>query len=176
MYLEGASSGILAGGNGGLDYVERRLAFISWSIAYSEPYPEPQVRQDRLTMLPTSLQAQDELDQYLSEPPVDNVSYKADPVAWWRDVGVVRFPRLSCMAVDFLTIGSSSAGTERDFSSCRRIIAPFRSCLRRHTVAMGKCLQTWSKSGIYQSSIPLDLLEGDNWRQALRLIVKNLLR
>ena len=44
---------------------------------------------------PTLLQAQDDLDQYLSEPPVDNVSYKADPVAWWRDVGVVRFPRLS---------------------------------------------------------------------------------
>jgi hypothetical protein len=114
------------------------------------------------------LQAQDKLDRYLSEPPVDNVSYKADPVAWWRDVGVIRFPRLSYMAVDFLTIASSSAETERDFSSCGRMITPFRSRLRRHIVGMAQCLRSWSKSGIYQSSLPPDLLEGDNWRQVLR--------
>lgn len=48
MDLEGTSSGSLAGGNGGFDYVERRLAF-SRSIAYAEPDPEPRERQDRRT-------------------------------------------------------------------------------------------------------------------------------
>ena len=76
------------------------------------------------------------------------------------------------MAVDFLTIASSSAETERDFSSCGRMITPLRSRLRRHIVAMAQCLRSWSKSGIYQSSLSLDLLKGDNWRQVLRLIGK----
>jgi hypothetical protein len=171
MALEDTSNGISAAGNGGLDYIERRLAF-SRSMAYPEPNAVPQVLQDRRTKQPTLLQAQDELDQYLSEPPVDNISYKADPIAWWRDAGVVRFPRLSYMAVDFLTIASSSAETERDFSSCGRMITPFRSRLRRHIVAMAQCLRSWSKAGIYQPSLPLGLLEGDNWRQVLRLIGK----
>lgn len=47
-----------------------------------------------------------------------------------RDVGSVRFPHLSFMAVDFLTIASSSAETERDFSSCGRMITPLRCRLR----------------------------------------------
>ena len=63
----------------------------------------------------TQRSPQDELAEYLSEPPIDNPVYKADPLAWWREVGVRRFPRLSYMATDFLTIASSSAETERDF-------------------------------------------------------------
>ncbi|KAJ6436173.1 DDE superfamily endonuclease, CENP-B-like protein [Purpureocillium lavendulum] len=112
MGLEDAGHGCLAGGSqGSLDYIERRLAF-SRSMAGSAPQGRPNQRPKQPAVLP----AQDELDQYLSEPPVDNMAYKADPIAWWRDVGVVRFPRLSHMAVDFLTIPSSSAETERDFS------------------------------------------------------------
>ncbi|KAM4065572.1 ribonuclease H-like protein [Hirsutella rhossiliensis] len=98
--------------NSGLDYIERRLAF-SRSLAC----PEPRGRQIKGPKQSTALQEQDELDQYLSEPPVENIAYKTDPIAWWKDVGVARFPRLSYMAVDYLTIASSSAGTERDFSS-----------------------------------------------------------
>ncbi|KAJ6436118.1 C6 transcription factor [Purpureocillium lavendulum] len=120
MGLEDAGHGCLAGGSqGSLDYIERRLAF-SRSMACSAA-SAPQGRPKQRPKQPAVLPAQDELDQYLSEPPVDNMAYKADPIAWWRDVGVVRFPRLSHMAVDFLTIPSSSAETERDFSSCGRM-------------------------------------------------------
>lgn len=170
--LENASDAISAAGSSGLDYIERRLAF-SRSTAFSEPEPKTQSRQGRHTKQATTLsQIQDELQQYLSEPPVDNISYKSDPVAWWRDAGSIRFPRLSYMAVDFLTIASSSAETERDFSSCGRMITPLRSRLRRHIVAMAQCLRSWSKAGIYKPSLPLGLLEGDNWRQVLQLIGK----
>ncbi|KAJ6436427.1 putative phosphoketolase [Purpureocillium lavendulum] len=166
MGLEDAGHGCLAGGSqGSLDYIERRLAF-SRSMAGSAPQGRPNQRPKQPAVLP----AQDELDQYLSEPPVDNMAYKADPIAWWRDVGVVRFPRLSHMAVDFLTIPSSSAETERDFSSCGRMVSPLRSRLRRHIVAMAQCLRSWSKAGIYQPTLPLSLLEGDNWRQVLQLV------
>lgn len=82
----------------------------------------------------------------------------------------MRFPRLFYMAVDFLTIASSSAETERDFSSCGRMITPLRSRLRRYIVAMAQCLRSWSKAGIYQPSLPLNLLEGDNWRHVLQLL------
>lgn len=160
-----------AAGNSGLDYIERRLAF-SRSAAYTDPEPKSQARHGRQTKQPTALQEHDELEQYLSEPPIDNISYKTDPISWWRDAGAIRFPRLSYMAVDFLTIASSSAETERDFSSCGRMITPLRSRLRRHIVAMAQCLRSWSKAGIYQPSLPLGLLEGDNWRQVLHLIGK----
>ncbi|KAJ6437118.1 LOW QUALITY PROTEIN: Major facilitator superfamily domain, general substrate transporter [Purpureocillium lavendulum] len=85
MGLEDAGHGCLAGGSqGSLDYIERRLAF-SRSMAGSAPQGRPNQRPKQPAVLP----AQDELDQYLSEPPVDNMAYKADPIAWWRDVGVV---------------------------------------------------------------------------------------
>ncbi|KAH7461670.1 hypothetical protein FOMA001_g9234 [Fusarium oxysporum f. sp. matthiolae] len=150
--------------NSALDYIERRLAF-----SRSLVRPDSQERQSKRRKQSATLPVQDELDQYLSEPPVDNIAYKVDPIAWWRDVGAVRFPRLSYMAVDFLTIASSSAETERDFSSCGRMVTPLRCRLRRHIVAMAQCLRSWSKAGIYQPTLPLGLLEGDNWRQVLQL-------
>ncbi|KAL5610641.1 hypothetical protein FOBRF1_006758 [Fusarium oxysporum] len=150
--------------NSALDYIERRLAF-----SRSLVRPGSQERQRKRQRQSATLPVQDELDQYLSEPPVDNIAYKVDPIAWWRDVGVVRFPRLSFMAVDFLTIASSSAETERDFSSCGRMVTPLRCRLRRHIVAMAQCLRSWSKAGIYQPALPLGLLEGDNWRQVVQL-------
>ncbi|OAQ58230.1 ribonuclease H-like protein [Pochonia chlamydosporia 170] len=154
-----------SGSHDALDYIERRLAF-SRSIVRQDAEGLQSERPKQPTALPT----QDELDQYLSEPPVDNIAYKADPIAWWRDVGAVRFPQLSYMAVDFLTIASSSAETERDFSSCGRMVTPLRCRLRRHIVGMAQCLRSWSRAGIYQPHLPLDLLEGDNWRQVLQLI------
>ncbi|GKU17438.1 unnamed protein product, partial [Fusarium langsethiae] len=105
-----------SGSNSALDYIERRVAF-----SRSLVRPDSQERQSKRPKQSVALPVQDELDQYLSEPPVDNIAYKLDPIAWWRDVSAVRFPRLSYMAVDFLTIASSSAETERDFSSCGRM-------------------------------------------------------
>lgn len=155
----------VAGTTSALDYIERRLAF-----SRSLTTPDSQERQSQRQQQSAAMPPQDELDQYLLEPPVDNIAYKADPIGWWRDVGGVRFPRLSYMAVDFLTIASSSAETERDFSSCGRMVTPLRSRLRRHIVAMAQCLRSWSKAGVYQPTLPLSLLEGDNWRQVLQLV------
>jgi hypothetical protein len=164
----GAGSGTVsaAEATSALDYIERRLAFSrSLATGSSDSQGRQCKRQPAAAISP-----QDEFDQYLSEPPVDNMAYKADPIGWWRDVGAIRFPRLSYMAVDFLTIASSSAETERDFSSCGRMITPLRSRLRRHIVGMSQCLRSWSKAGIYRPTLPLSLLEGENWRQVLQLV------
>lgn len=72
------------GSQDGLDYIERWLAF-SRSIARADAQG-PQSKQRNQSI---SLSPQDELDQYLSEPPVDNMAYKTDPIGWWRDVGAV---------------------------------------------------------------------------------------
>ncbi|KAM5526912.1 hAT family dimerization domain protein [Fusarium oxysporum f. sp. phaseoli] len=141
--------------NSALDYIERRLAF-----SRSLVRPGSQERQSKRRRQSATLPVQDELDQYLSEPPVDNIAYKVDPIAWWRDVGAVRFPRLSFMAVDFLTIASSSSETERDFSSCGRMVTPLRCRLRRHIVAMAQCLCSWSKAGTTNQLCPLVSLKG----------------
>lgn len=157
----------------GSDFIERRLAF-------SRALPVSQVRSSsgqsgqnvprkRTT---EALEKQSELEQYLDEPSVNTAAYRRDPIAWWRDIGSKRFPRLSYMAVDFLTIPSSSAETERDFSSCGRMIVPLRTRLRRHIIGMAQCLRSWSKVGIYTPSLPLAMLEGENWREALQMVSK----
>lgn len=61
----------------------------------------------------------------------------------------MRFPLLSFMAVDFLTIASTSAEAERDFSSCGRMLRPLKSRLRWHIMAMTQYLRSWSEAGIY---------------------------
>ncbi|KAG7406401.1 Asperfuranone polyketide synthase afoG [Fusarium oxysporum f. sp. rapae] len=70
--------------NSALDYIERRLAF-----SRSLVRPDSQERQSKRRKQSATLPVQDELDQYLSEPPVDNIAYKVDPIAWWRDVGAL---------------------------------------------------------------------------------------
>lgn len=101
----------------------------------------------------------DELDIYLAEPTVNAVVYEKDPVSWWRDVGAKRFPKLSYMAVNYLTIPSSTAETERQFNSVGRMISASRSCLARHVVASSQCLRSWSLAGVYEPSLPLELLD-----------------
>ncbi|KAK2684765.1 hypothetical protein QWA68_016289 [Fusarium oxysporum] len=126
-----------SGSNSALDYMECRLA-LSRSLVRLDSQERQSKRPKQLVALPV----QDELDQYLSDPPMDNIAYKPDPIVWWRDVGAVRFPLLSYMAVDFLTIAPSSAETERDFSSCGRMVTPLRCRLRRLIMAMAQCLRS----------------------------------
>ena len=161
--------------NEGLSYIERRLALRSRPASQQPPPSLPATQRrclGRQVQQPEVTVQQDELAQYLSEPPVTNIAFKNDPIAWWRDVGVSRFPRLSYMAVDFLTIASSSAETERDFSSVGRMITPLRSRLRRSFVARAQCLRSWGKAGIYKPSIQFDLLNNANWRDVVATLAR----
>lgn len=102
---------------------------------------------------------QDELGVYLTEPPVAIQHYAKDPVAWWQDIGAKRFPRLSYMATDYLTIPSAQAATERQFNSVGAMISPRRSRLDRSLVAMAQCLRSWNQTGAYEVQLPLHLLD-----------------
>lgn len=63
------------------------------------------------------------------------------------------------MAVDFLTIPSAQAETERQFSSVGEMISARRSCLTRHIVGASQCIRSWSKAGVYQAGLSLHLLD-----------------
>lgn len=112
--------------------------------------------------------AADELQDYLSAPLVESLVYENDPVGWWRDYGNKQYPRLSYMAVDFLTIPSSVAFTERSFNSAGAMIN-HRPRLLRESIAMAQCIKSWSHAGIYTSQLPIHLLDNEDlWRDVVQ--------
>jgi hypothetical protein len=79
------------------------------------------------------------------------------------------------MAVDFLTIASSSAETERDFSGFGRIITSLRSRLRRSIFCrespVPSILGQGGKVGVYKPSIQFDLLS-KNWSDVVATLAR----
>lgn len=114
----------------------------------------------------------DELETYLQEPPVDIDHYVRNPLAWWRDIGQKRFPQLSIMASDFLSIPPSTAETERQFNSAGDMISVRRRRLRRHVVGAAQCIRSWSSKGIYEPGLPLALLDRQDWEQQVDQIAR----
>jgi hypothetical protein len=105
------------------------------------------------------LTPQDELEIYLSEPLCAIEQYCNNPLGWWKDLGSKRFPKLSYMAVDFLTIASSTAETERQFNSVGTMMSAKRSRLNRHIVGCAQSLRSWSRLGIYKAELPLNAID-----------------
>ncbi|XP_044718714.1 Ribonuclease H-like protein [Hirsutella rhossiliensis] len=96
----------------------------------------------------------DEYKSFTAEPPV---AIDCSPLAWWlREEQQQRYPCLSKMAVDILSIPAMSAEPERVFSGARRTISWDRCRLGSHAIERGECMKSWIKSGITQG-IPVDL-------------------
>ena len=83
----------------------------------------------------------DELSTYLAEAPVESAEVEKNPIGWWQH-NLERFPTLSIIAVDFLSIPSSSAESERSFSSAGQMITPVRNRLRHTIITMAQCLRS----------------------------------
>ena len=64
--------------------------------------------------------------------------YRENPYLWWK-ANEKEYPRLSRMASDVLSIPTMSAQTEREFSSCGRIVSVLRTRLDRSAVANLPC-------------------------------------
>lgn len=73
--------------------------------------------------------------------------YQENPYLWWK-AHEQEYPRLSRMASDVLSIPAMSAQTEREFSSCGRMIGPLRTRLDRRGIAMSQCVRSWKACGI----------------------------
>ncbi|KAF5324406.1 hypothetical protein D9619_011183 [Psilocybe cf. subviscida] len=100
---------------------------------------------DRLQPV-ASEETQDKLAQYLAAP-VEKVS---DGLKWWT-ARKQMYPRLSRMALDYLSIPPTSVDVERVFSQGRIELSHLRNCLSAQTVRATMCVGAWSKAGYVRS-------------------------
>jgi hypothetical protein len=70
-------------------------------------------------------------------------------LAWWcQDTQRQRWPRLSLMAIDILSIPAMSDEPERVFSGARRTVSWDKGQMVPETMEWRECLKHWKKSGI----------------------------
>jgi hypothetical protein len=91
--------------------------------------------------------SEDEYEDYNSQESYD--PGKKGALAWWyQDTQRQRWPRLSLMAIDILSIPPMSDEPERVFSGARRTVTWDRGQIEPETIEMRECLKHWKRSGI----------------------------
>jgi hypothetical protein len=91
--------------------------------------------------------SQDEYEDYCSREPY-GISQPSALEWWCEDAQRQRWPRLSHMAIDILSIPAMSDELERVFSGARRTITWERGQIEPETVEMTECLKHWKRSGV----------------------------
>ena len=95
--------------------------------------------------------SQDEYEDY-SNGEVCEITTSA--LEWWcQDSQRKRWPRLSYMAIDILSIPAMSDEPERVFSGARRTISWERSQLGAENIEKVECLKSWLRSGISKEEL-----------------------
>ena len=90
--------------------------------------------------------SQDEYEDYNTEIPHE-ISTTA--LTWWcQDRQRKRWPRLSYMAIDILSVPAMSDEPERVFSGARRTISWERAQLSAVNIERVECLKNWQQTGI----------------------------
>lgn len=77
-----------------------------------------------------------------------------DPREYWH-AQRFKYPRLSRMAMDFMTVQAMSAECERLFSAAGRMVTPLRSQLEASTIAICQVLRSWLQAGIVEEVDPI---------------------
>ena len=93
----------------------------------------------------------DELSRYLAEPVLhladDVFGLRFRALDWWAsDEQRRKFPRLSRLAFDLLSIPPQSAEIERIFSSCKDTMAPKRARTRVETLEKVQLYRSWCRN------------------------------
>jgi len=92
------------------------------------------------------LVSKDEFDDYAGREPTP---IDTSPLQWWcQDSQKKRWPNLSLMGIDILSIPAMSAEPERVFSGARRTISWERARLGAETIEKLECLKHWERSSI----------------------------
>ncbi|KAJ3453656.1 hypothetical protein MRS44_017903 [Fusarium solani] len=85
----------------------------------------------------------DEYEVYCREP----VLMVSDPLKWWLEPAQRRrFPNLSMMAIDILSIAPMSTETERLFSKAKLTVTDQRGSMNIETLNLLECLRSWDRS------------------------------
>jgi len=91
--------------------------------------------------------SQDEYEDYIHGEPYD--IGKMPALKWWcQDSQRKRWPRLSYIAIDILSIPAMSDELERVFSGARRTVSWDRGQIEAETLEQVECLKHWKRSGI----------------------------
>ncbi|KAM3451250.1 hypothetical protein NHJ6243_009632 [Beauveria neobassiana] len=77
-----------------------------------------------------------------------------DPIRYWI-TKKGRYPRLSRMALDFLTIQPMSAECERLFSAAGKIVSALRTDLDAEIIGICQVLRSWYRAGLIKDLDPL---------------------
>ncbi|CAH1449117.1 unnamed protein product [Lactuca virosa] len=96
---------------------------------------------DVYIMETTSQQSKSELDQYLEESLLPRV-HEFDVVGWWK-LNKVKYPTLSKMARDILSVPVSTVAAEAVFEVGRPEMGRYRCSLRAETVEALVCAKDW---------------------------------
>jgi hypothetical protein len=122
-------------------------------VAYETPGTEPPVDKNTYFDIRRELigravrpRSQDEYKDYCSEAP-----YEVDksPLGWWSEkIQQRRFPRLSAIAIDILSIPAMSDEPERVFSGGRHSVPWDRMRLGVESLERSECAKNWHRTGI----------------------------
>jgi hypothetical protein len=88
----------------------------------------------------------DEYDAWQAQPEYGDDEVR-DPIASWHE-NRFKYPRLSRMALDFLTIQAMSAECERMFSAAGRMVTPIRASLDAQVIGICQVVRSWLRAGI----------------------------
>ena len=95
-----------------------------------------------LAQLNDTTSSDDEYTRYIKE----KVEWVDDLIAWWlQPVQRHKYPNLSKMAINMLSIPCMSADVERLFSSCGLTITDRRNRIRIELLEALECLKSWFK-------------------------------
>jgi hypothetical protein len=119
-------------------------------LRYSDPYEDPFGFDQRLPKSPPTAVKGDEYEQWqLDRKPGDRRI--RDPIKYWIEKQD-RYPRLSRMALDFLTIQAMSTKCEKVFSAAGKMLMAERNKLEVEAIAMCQVLRSWYLAGVIKDS------------------------
>ncbi|KIL64547.1 hypothetical protein M378DRAFT_48155, partial [Amanita muscaria Koide BX008] len=96
----------------------------------------------------------DELQHYLSS---DLETPGEGPLKWWRSKQQV-YPRLSLMALNYLSIPATSVDVERVFSKGRLVLSHVRNRLSAETMRAIMCLGAWTQANLITKKDVVDII------------------
>ncbi|CAL5438903.1 unnamed protein product [Camellia sinensis] len=112
---------------------------------------------DMYIMETSSQQSRSELDQYLEESLLPRV-HEFDVLGWWK-LNKTKYPTLSKMARDILTMPVCTLGSDSVFDTVRKEMDSYRCSLRPETVEALICAKDWLKCEPIETSNALVKME-----------------
>ncbi|XP_014550433.1 hypothetical protein COCVIDRAFT_115467 [Bipolaris victoriae FI3] len=102
--------------------------------------------------------ANDEFERWKQHEPraVRDSEHHNNPIKYWLSVSD-RYPRLSKLALDILSIPASSCECERVFSELGDLLQPRRRGIQPQLLAAIQCVRRWLKAGLGSDSVSVSL-------------------